>query len=168
MNSIKTIILIIILALLPYSVAPQQKFTCHQDNLGGQCVAYVRRNFWRDYDLMPSLCDVDRDCGAYHAWDTWDFGFGKTSVPRVASIMILDQSDDSPFGHMGIVVSVEYNDDGTVALVVNESNWDDDERLDCGVVYMLDGGRVLRDDDDVWLSVRGFINTMAVRKYEPD
>ncbi|MBT3784977.1 hypothetical protein HOF92_08365 [bacterium] len=105
---------------------------CQQDAYGGQCVAYVRKHFGNDRSRMPALSGVSRDLGAYNAWGYWDLGYGYGIIPASNSIFVQARSRYSPLGHMGVVVQSTELKDGRFELIVNDSNWGDDERVDCG------------------------------------
>jgi len=136
-----------------------EKSRCLQNAWGGQCVNYVRRFFGGRQDLMPGLC-VYADCGAYHAWDSWDLGHGKGSLPAKKSILVLDR-DPLAFGHMAVVINWQKNRDGTYLLMVNESNWDQDELIDCNVryTYFPDTATAVRHGRNRIYRVAGFIYT---------
>jgi hypothetical protein len=135
------------------------KSRCLQNAWGGQCVNYVRRFFGGRQDLMPGLC-VYADCGAYHAWDTWDLGHGKGSLPAKKSILVLDR-DPLEFGHVAVVLNWQKKRDGTYLLMVNESNWDQDELIDCNVryTYFPDTATAVRHGRERIYRVAGFIYT---------
>lgn len=130
---------------------------CRQDMYGGQCVNYVRDFFGGRYDLMPGLC-IYADCGAYHAWDAWDLGYGKGQLPAKNSILIMDK-EPLLFGHVAVVTDRQKNADGTYTLTVNESNWDRDELIDCNVryTYMPDSSSIIRQGTEKVYDVAGFI-----------
>lgn len=142
----------------PYGTAGKNFYTniCSQNSVGGQCVAYVRNYFGGSYSTMPGLC-VHDDCGAHHAYDDWDLGYGKGIIPKINSIMVMDDGGGLPVGHVAVVVGVEDNKDGTWKLVTQESNWDLDEKIDCGSIYSFnaDTQQVTRGNKSY--SVRGFI-----------
>jgi len=128
-----------------------------QDIYGGQCVNYVREFFGGQHDLMPGLC-IYADCGAYHAWEVWDLGFGKGRLPAKKSILILDKNP-LLFGHVAVVVDYTQNVDGTYTLIVNESNWDQDELIDCNVryTYFPETAQIIREGRTKIYRVAGFI-----------
>lgn len=143
----------------PYGTAGKQFYRniCTQDSYGGQCVAYVRDYFGNDYNAMPGLC-AHNDCGAYHAYDDWDFGFGRGMVPKVNSIIVMDTTNTLPVGHVAVVVGVDDNNDGTFDLTVQESNWGGDENVDCGVTYTFDADTLeVSREGGAWMPLRGFI-----------
>jgi surface antigen len=107
---------------------------------------------------MPGLCN-HADCGAHHAYDDWNLGFGKGKVPKVNSIMVLDNNNGLPVGHVAVVVSVHDNNNGTYRLLVQESNWDLDENIDCSVSYEFNADTltVTRNGGRSSYTVRGFI-----------
>jgi surface antigen len=129
---------------------------CSQNSYGGQCVAYVRDYFGGSYIEMPGLC-VNSDCGAYHAYDDWDFGFGKGVIPKMNSIMVIDNGGELTVGHVAVVVAVEDNEDGTWNLITQESNWDLDERIDCGTTYTFNAETLQVSRGGSWYDLRGFI-----------
>jgi hypothetical protein len=141
-----------------FSRLPERR-TCFQDEWGGQCVNYVRQFFGGRQDLMPGLCTY-ADCGAYHAWDTWDLGYGKAGLPAKRSILVLDR-DPLEFGHVAVVVNWRKNPDGSYLLMVNESNWDQDELIDCNVryTYFPETATAVRQGRDRIYRVAGFIYT---------
>jgi len=124
---------------------------------GGQCVNYVRNFFGGRRDLMPGLCWY-ADCGAYHAWKSWDLGYGKGNIPASKSILIMDKGD-LLFGHMAVVVGHKRTTDKTYTLTVCESNWDRDELIDCNVsyTYFPETSKVIREGRDKSYDVAGFI-----------
>lgn len=142
----------------PHGTAGKNFYTnvCSQNSHGGQCVAYVRNYFGGSYSTMPGLC-VHNDCGAHHAYDDWDLGYGKGIIPKINSIMVIDDGGGLPVGHVAVVVGVEDNKDGTWRLVTQESNWDLDEKIDCGSIYTFnaDTQKVTRGNKSY--DVSGFI-----------
>ncbi len=132
-------------------------FGCQQDMHGGQCVNFVRVSFGGRHDLMPGLC-IYGDCGAYHAWEEWDLGYGKGSIPAKKSILVLDKGR-LLFGHVAIVKDLQRNADNTYTLTVDESNWDRDELIDCGVryTYFPKTSRAIREGSRKVYDVAGFI-----------
>ncbi len=135
---------------------------CGQGNVGGQCVAYVRNYFGGSRETMPGLCNHN-DCGAYHAYDDWNLGFGKGKFPKKNSIMVINRGNGLPVGHVAVVVSVQDNNDGTYNLLVQESNWDLDEKIDCAVSYSFDADTltVRREGGQRSYNIRGFIYSNA-------
>jgi len=127
---------------------------------GGQCVSYIRDLFGGDYGQMPGLCAYG-DCGAALAYDYWEFGHGKGYIPKIKSIMVLARSNILEYGHVGVVMSIKASNDGTFQLIVNESNWDSDEMISCGVPYTLDPDSltVTRAGDSQSHPLKGFIYT---------
>lgn len=139
---------------------PNETLICDQNKDGGQCVAYVRNYFGGIYDTMPGLC-VHTDCGAYHAYDDWDLGFGKGKVPRENSIMVIN-NDVLALGHMAVIVAVENNNDGTYNLIAQESNWDGDELVDCDVSYRFNANTLeVSRNGGSWYGLRGFVYSDA-------
>lgn len=140
-----------------FSISVPPRTELHQDIYGGQCVNYVREFFGGQRDLMPGLC-IYADCGAYHAWEVWDLGFGKGRLPAKNSILILDK-DPLLFGHVAVVVDYTQNADGTYTLIVNESNWDQDELIDCNVryTYFPETSQIIREGRKKIYKVAGFI-----------
>ncbi len=138
---------------------------CRQDRPGGQCVNYVREFFGGRIDLMPGLC-IYGDCGAYHAWEIWDLGFGKGRLPAEQSILVLDR-DPLEYGHVAVVQHWKRLRNGTYELIVSESNWDQDELIDCHIryTYFPDSATAVREGRDRVYRVAGFIyskkNAMA-------
>ncbi len=132
-------------------------FGCQQDMHGGQCVNFVRVFFGDRHDLMPGLC-IYGDCGAYHAWEEWDLGFGKGRTPAKKSILVLDKGR-LLFGHVAVVKDLQRNTDNTYTLTVDESNWDRDELIDCGVhyTYFPKTSRAIREGSRKVYDVAGFI-----------
>ncbi len=120
-------------ATLSYGLDPDT-VSCAQGQRGGRCVAYVREHFGGSHDSMPPLCGINPDCSAYNAWGHWDFGFGSGRTPAANSILVLDRGV-LPDGHVAIVLRARDNRDGTFSLLVHESNWDRDRRMDCNVHY---------------------------------
>lgn len=129
---------------------------CSQNSYGGQCVAYVRNYFGGSYSEMPGLC-VHDDCGAHHAYDDWDLGHGKGIIPKVNSIMVIDNGGGLPVGHVAVVVGVEDNNDGTWSLTTQESNWDLDENIDCGTVYTFNADTLQVSRGNRSYDIKGFI-----------
>lgn len=140
-----------------FSVSVPPQTAIEQDIDGGQCVNYVREFFGGQHDLMPGLC-IYADCGAYHAWEVWDLGFGKGRLPAKKSILILDK-DPLLFGHVAVVMDYTQNADGTYTLIVNESNWDQDELIDCNVryTYFPETFQIIRQGSTKIYKVAGFI-----------
>lgn len=132
---------------------------CTQDEYGGQCVTYVRNYFGGSYQLMPGLCQYSDDCGAYNSWGHWDLGFGSGPNPAANSIMVIDQTTGLPTGHVGVVIDVSSNLDGTNSLTIQESNWNLDELVDCGVTYTFYSGdsELTREGGTTRYPVLGFI-----------
>lgn len=135
---------------------------CQQDLYGGQCVNYVRDFFGGRYDLMPGLC-IYADCGAYHAWESWDLGYGRGRMPANKSILIMGKGS-LRFGHMAVVLDHKRNGDGTYTLTVYESNWDRDELIDCNVryTYFPETSKVIREGRAKRYDVAGFIYSETV------
>jgi len=123
---------IFILSAIFFLWNPLINAQCVQDSYGGQCVAYARAYFGNDRTKMPPLSTVSRDLGAYNAYGFWDLGYGYGSIPQSQSIFVQARSRYSPLGHMGVVVHSTRLDDGRFELIVNDSNWGNDERVDCG------------------------------------
>jgi len=140
-----------------FFIAVPPRSGCQQDLHGGQCVNYVRNFFGGRYDLMPGLC-IYPDCAAYHAWETWDLGYGKGLMPADKSILIMDKGS-LLFGHMAVVMDHKRNADNTYTLTVHESNWDRDELIDCNVRYTYFPGtfKVIREGRRKSYDVAGFI-----------
>ena len=107
--------------------------------------------------MGSTLLCAHADCGAYHAYDDWDLGFGKGKVPKINSIMIIDNGAGLPVGHVAVVIAVEDNEDGTWDLTIQESNWDLDENIDCGTVYTFNADTLQVSRGGGWLDLRGFI-----------
>ena len=130
---------------------------CQQDMRGGQCVNFVRTFFGGRHDLMPGLC-IYGDCGAYHAWEEWDLGYGKGNLPAKKSILVLDRGR-LLFGHVAVVMDQKRNADNTYTLTVDESNWDRDELIDCKVhyTYFPETSKVIREGRRKSYDVAGFI-----------
>ncbi len=147
----------------PSGTAGKQFFTnvCGQGNSGGQCVNYAREYFGDSYTSMPGLC-VHSDCGAHHIYDDWDLGFGKGKIPKVNSLMVLDAGNALPVGHVAVVVAVNDNKDGTYELIVQESNWDLDENIDCAVSYEFDADSISVSRNGTGnYAVKGFVYSDA-------
>lgn len=108
---------------------------------------------------MPGLCQYDTSCGARFAWGHWDLGFGSGQIPAHNSIIVMDEWSGVSTGHMGKVVSASRKSDGNYELVVNESNWDKDLKMDCGVTYTYysDDHEVTRAGGSSRYPVLGFI-----------
>jgi len=140
-----------------FYISVPSRHSCQQDMHGGQCVNYVRRFFGGGYDLMPGLC-IYEDCGAYHAWDVWDLGYGKGRLPRENSILIMDK-ETLQFGHVAVVLKLKRNADKTYTLTVCESNWDRDELIDCNIryTYFPETSKVIREGRSKSYDVAGFI-----------
>jgi surface antigen len=114
-------------------IEPQK---CTEGKYGGQCVIYVRQAFGNDYSKMPALCNVgNKDCGAYHAWEYWDLGFGKGDQPQPNSIMVLAPTKRNKYGHVAVVISAIPFDETSWLLTVNESNGRYKEKMQCAVTY---------------------------------
>ena len=128
-----------ILHILVLSVFLVQSFgRCIQDSYGGQCVAYARAYFGGDKTKMPPLSNVSRDLGAYNAYGYWNLGYGYGNIPESQSIFVQARSRYSPLGHMGVVTESIRRQDGKYLLIVNDSNWGNDERVDCGRKLVYD------------------------------
>jgi hypothetical protein len=139
---------------------------CQQDMYGGQCVNYVRTFFGGRRDLMPGLC-LYADCGAYHAWESWDLGYGKGLLPEKKSILIMNKGT-LLFGHMAVVVDHKRNADNTYTLTVCESNWDRDELIDCNVryTYFPATAKIIREGRSKSYDVVGFIYSDTIDSQE--
>ena len=143
----------------PYRTSGKQflRNSCQQNVSGGQCVSYVRNYFGGSYVTMPGLC-AHADCGAHHSYDDWDLGFGKGVIPKANSIMVIDDSNALPVGHVAVVVGVKDNNNGTYTLTIQESNWDLDENVDCGVAYTFNAQTLqVSREGGAQRDVRGFI-----------
>ncbi len=140
-----------------FFISVPSQSSCQQDLYGGQCVNYVRTFFGGRYDLMPGLC-IYADCGAYHAWDTWDLGYGKGSLPEKKSILIMDKGT-LQLGHVAVVSDWKRNADETYTLTVCESNWDRDELIDCNIryTYFPETSKAIREGRSKRYDVAGFI-----------
>lgn len=152
-----------------FSISVLPRYGCQQDMHGGQCVNFVREFFDGRYDLMPGLCLYD-DCGAYHAWEAWDLGYGKGHMPEKNSILIMDNTT-LLYGHVAVVSDLKRNTDGTYTLTVCESNWDRDELIDCNVryTYFPETSEIIREGRNKRYDVAGFIysDTVQVQKDIP-
>ena len=140
-----------------YFISSESK--CTQDEWFGQCVAYVRDYFEGSREKMPGLCNPEKtDCGAYKAWDLWNLDYGKGADPKATSIMVIDRVPLLD-GHVAVIISVSNNFDGTYNLTAHESNWDDDEKMDCNVTYIFDSqtNTVKRNGGATEYPIRGFI-----------
>lgn len=146
-----------------FSISVLPRHGCQQDMYGGQCVNYVRDFFGGRYDLMPGLC-LYEDCGAYHAWEAWDLGYGKGHLPEKKSILIMDKRT-LRYGHVAVVSDWKRNTDGTYTLTVCESNWDRDELIDCNVryTYFPETSEVIREGRNKRYNVAGFIYSDIVQ-----
>lgn len=149
-----------------FSISVLPRHGCQQDMYGGQCVNYVRDFFGGRYDLMPGLC-LYEDCGAYHAWEAWDLGYGKGHLPEKKSILILDKRP-LLFGHVAVVSDWKRNADNTYTLTVCESNWDRDELIDCNVryTYFPETSEIIREGRSKRYDVAGFIYSDTVQSHE--
>jgi hypothetical protein len=140
-----------------------QKPTCQQNQYGGQCVIYVRKWFGNDYSKMKALCSVG-DCGASLAYNHWDLGYGKGSTPYKNSILVLGRGNGLSVGHVAIVSSVNKISDNELTLNVHESNWDEDEKIDCSISYTFNKDKmtVKRKNGTTQYNVEGFIYSEKV------
>ncbi|PCJ21271.1 MAG: hypothetical protein COB02_01420 [Candidatus Cloacimonadota bacterium] len=110
-------------------------FACKQNAYGGQCVIYVRKVFGGSRKKMPGLCQYNKDCGAYNAYHNWNLDNGKGKLPSSNSLLIIAKQKGMPWGHIAKVKSVSIDSFGNYLMKVDESNWDNDERMDCNVNY---------------------------------
>ena len=84
---------------------------------------------------MPGLSG---NLGAFHAYDEWDLGFGRGTVPDIGSAIVLDATSKNQYGHIGVVISAIQEENGKWSLLVNESNWEGKEVARCSVKYSFD------------------------------
>jgi len=68
--------------------------------------------------------------------DLWDLGYGKGLTPRNNSVIVWESN--SGYGHMAAVFEVTENSDGTYTVMINDSNWNGDEKQMCAVPYQVD------------------------------
>ncbi|OGH58652.1 MAG: hypothetical protein A2725_03055 [Candidatus Magasanikbacteria bacterium RIFCSPHIGHO2_01_FULL_33_34] len=140
---------------------------CVQGDSGGQCVSFVRTEFGGSYETMPALGATGL---ARQTWNNWDLWFGSGQIPHNNSIMVLDAWGSNTAGHVAVVISSSNNTGGTYNLVVDESNWDNDDRLmDCGVNYTFypNDSEVTRNGYVTRYPVLGFIYGQEVTIPDP-
>ena len=109
----------------------------------GQCVTYVRSQFSNHPGVagLKPLCtgqNGSTDCGARYAYldDLWDLGYGKGLTPRNNSVIVWESN--SGYGHMAAVFEVTENSNGTYTVMINDSNWNGDEKQMCAIPYEVD------------------------------
>ena len=133
---------------------------CTQGVNGGQCVNYVRSTHGGSYEQMEALGSYP-NMAAYNACRNWDLGFGRGFVIAANAILVIAQWPGNVYGHIANIISSRYNiETDYYDLLINESNWDGDERVDCGVEYRFDSktNRVSRRGG-AWHDVECFIYT---------
>lgn len=100
---------------------------------GNQCVYYAREQTGFNYTTSPALgsCTyvIPDPCGAWRIYDIWNYGFGEGNTPMPNSLLVLAHWSGNPYGHVGIVQSVEDVGGGIFELRVNESNWYIDQQI---------------------------------------
>jgi len=152
---ISTLILIVIVMFAMNSIAAT---ICNTGVSGGQCVNFARNYFLSKSFTSAQMPGLGSNGGAYMIYDNWDLGFSRGNVPANDSLLILDKSDSLSYGHVGVVTSSIKNTDGTYTLLVNESNWDLDEKIDCGINYTFNpSGMTVKRNNGKAYPIRGFV-----------
>lgn len=162
-------LMILLLANFTYASSTCNASTCNTGVCGGQCVNFARNYFLNQSFTWVQMPALGTNGGAYMIYSNWNLGFGQGAVPADNSLLILSKTSTLTSGHVAVVITSTKNTDGTYSLIVNESNWDLDELLDCGVNYIFDPltMSVKRNSGASSYPVEGFVYGSPLIKITP-
>jgi len=126
-------------------------------NLGlkWQCVEFVKRYYYQVFDhRMPDTYGHAKDFfdsnlrnGRNTSRGLNQYVNGNIRAPEVKSILVFDGNDQNPYGHIGIISSVNKNN-----IIIAQQNWGKQTRMSLPLRKVNNKYRIDHDDVLGWLS----------------